>query len=45
MTKEEIIQGTGLSSEDLDALFLLERIIQTDKQSSGIELTAEEKSK
>ncbi|WP_207385835.1 hypothetical protein [Legionella bozemanae] len=43
MTKEEIIQGTGLSSEDLDALFLLERIIQTDKQSSGIELTAEEK--
>ncbi|MCE0722089.1 MULTISPECIES: hypothetical protein [Legionella] len=43
MTKEEIIQGTGLSRADLDAVFLLERAIQTDKHDPGIELTAEEK--
>ncbi|KTD42784.1 hypothetical protein [Legionella parisiensis] len=45
MTREEIAQGTGLSSGDLDTLFLLERVIQTDKQGPDGELTPEEKKK
>ncbi|KTD00469.1 hypothetical protein OQJ19_07035 [Fluoribacter gormanii] len=42
MTKEEIIQGTGLSREDLDVLVLLESVIQADTQGQGVELAATE---
>ncbi|MCW8409106.1 hypothetical protein OQJ13_08995 [Legionella sp. PATHC035] len=43
MTREEIIQGTGLSSEDLDALFLLNKLMHPDNPGRGLELGGKEK--
>ncbi|CAM3043524.1 Uncharacterised protein [Legionella steigerwaltii] len=45
MTREEIIQGTGLSSEDLDALFLLNKLMPADNPGQDLELTGKEKEK
>ena len=43
MTREEIIQITGLSSNDLDALFLLNRLMQADNPRPDLELAGREK--
>ncbi|QMT58667.1 hypothetical protein [Legionella sp. PC997] len=42
MTREEIIQGTGLRSQDLNVLLLLEKIIQADTQKLHVALTVAE---